>query len=288
MLFDRVVVPVPETEFGKLAGEELAQLDAEVAWLEKRGMGRRFPWDPERFEEWRGRFVAAAAARELEEEPENRRTRDAELDTRYELVQAVKDGVLTIPESPRVKPVAVPVFGQSEELGDLPFERVGGPREEQAAFELVLDEMPLPAQDAPLEHIARLREKRVFRSAMTKMRAWQTDVALQLMEAQENPAKRELILDRARLQLVDWIASFRTAMEEAELAKARGIVKTVASIGQALVSPMEDLVGLAGDVADNVSMRTTEELCWKSVYREEFALAGVVCLSERALHGKPV
>src|SRR5687767_10513329 len=187
ILFDRIVIPVATRPFRRLTQEELDRLSSDADFLVDEGRAVRFDWEPERFEEWKLEMAGKALSAYL--------GKDAEADTRYQLQHEVQEGIASISKPEGVEVLAVPVCNSKDEFEHL--------SEERETLELILEALPVPSVDAPLEDICRLRDREDFATSLGKMRIWQDDLVLALVRAQSD-RERQILLRQAKARLAYW------------------------------------------------------------------------------------
>ena len=266
VLFDRVVIPVPTEPFRKLDGPELDQLSAEVDFLVAEGRAVRFDWDPSRFEEWKQEMAGKAVSAFL--------GKHAEDDTRYQLQFEVSEGIarMEIPKTDDV--LTVPVCSSMSE-----FDRNA---EERHALEVILEALPVPDANAPLEDICRLRDREDFATSLGKMRIWQDDLVLALIRANFD-REREVLIRQAKARLKDWIATYRRLVEDAGLASGTATLSAISSLGQTIAGDARGIPRLLAGLRDVATVRQSKRPSWKVVADLECAPAGLIYSSEKVL-----
>jgi hypothetical protein len=148
-LFDRIVVPLPEKPIGDQTQDELDQLAAEIAYLEKNGAAKPYEWKSPEFDDWRTKRLAEVLAADF--------IRDALLDTRLMLAeQFACDDVQ-----------AIPVYGGEQHFADA---RKDLMQVEEALTVEIVQKLPIPDYETPLENIVSLRTKPAFRKALEDLR----------------------------------------------------------------------------------------------------------------------
>lgn len=163
-LFDRIVVPLPPTPIGDQTQEELNQLKAEVDYLREAKAAEPYEWKSAAFEEWRKPVLAQALAAGL--------NRDAFGDTRLMLSEQFY--------SPDVQ--AIPVYGGHQQFADSC--KALGQVEEALTIE-IMQRLPVPEYDTPLESLVRLRETPAFRRALDDLLEWKRDKAPAIVLAED-------------------------------------------------------------------------------------------------------
>ncbi|WP_028063992.1 hypothetical protein [Solirubrobacter soli] len=270
VLFDRVVVPVPSQPFGRLDAKEIETLEADIAFLADADAAVRFEWDPARFAEYEAGVVRESAATFLDGSPEWR--------TRMQLVHAVKAGSVSLAVPDGVRDVsAVPVYQTADDFKALAVD-TAGEAAEQDTLELILDHIPVPADDTPLELVVELRDKPAFRQAKLALDLWRTTLVLELLEAGEDAIKRKAVLSKASAELAKWAADYTRAMSDTKFAKVEAGFTFVGVIGKLLsLDPT-----VVQDAKDMVMLRTIRQPCWRALAGEPFAPAGVIYEASQA------
>lgn len=248
-LFDRIVVPVPPQPIGNQTPEELAQLQAEVSFLADHGAAVLHDWSSSAFQEWQRPLLAAAIAAKV--------NRDAFMDTRLMLAEHF--------ESDDVQ--AVPVYGeQAYEVARLTL-----PQIEEALTLEVMQQLPVPDFDTPLENLVKLRGTRAFRIALDDLLEWKRKEAPGIFLASDRPrAMAAAMRDFARLT-----KKYAEAMESEGYKKAGSVASIFFSLftGEPLGAIKEGLV----------SLRELREPCWKKLSETKCAPGAVVYHFQQAL-----
>jgi hypothetical protein len=243
-LFDRIVVPVPPTPVGDQTQEELNQLIADVTYLEKHKAAKIFEWSSDAFEAWRRPFLAEATSAKI--------NRDVFHDTRLMEVEKLR-------KLPGIQ--AVPVYRGTEQFNQAKEDLI----EVQEALTLeILQRLPVPDDNTPLEKLVSLREKPAFRKALEDLLEW---------KHLRVPA---IALDNNRQEALNAaIGDFdKLTKKYSEAMKAEGFKKlgTVSSIFFSLF-----MGEVAGAIKEGlVAFRETREPCWKKLSEMKCAPGGVV------------
>jgi hypothetical protein len=254
-LFDRIVVPVPPMPIGDQTQEELDQLKAEVDYLVRQNAAKRYEWSSQDFQEWRRPLLAEAIASGL--------NRDAFQDTR---LMVAKNIHLLGPETEEVQ--AVPVYGGMEQYAKL--------RQElmvivDALTIEIVQRLPVPEEDTPLENLVHLRENPAFRKALDDLLEWKRLRAPAIaMDADRPKAIAAAMRDFDKIT-----KEYAEAMES----EGHKRVGSVGSIFFALVTG--DVLGAIKEGL--VSFREVREPCWKKVSAMKCAPGGVVYHFKEAL-----
>jgi hypothetical protein len=242
-LFDRIVVPVPPQPIGDQTSEELTQLAAEIKYLASHGAAALHQWSSNAFEEWRRPLLAEAVATRL--------NRDAFLDTRLMLAETFTSGEVQ----------AVPVYNGNEHYLRSRQELY---QAEDALTVEILQRLPVPNYDTPLENLVELRKKAAFRTALDDLLEWKRLQLPAIVLAKERPRA----IANAMRDFDKYTRAYAEAMES-EGYKTAGSVASIffaLATGEVLGAIKEGLV----------SFRELREPCWKKVSAMKCAPGGVV------------
>jgi hypothetical protein len=240
-LFDRIVVPLPPKPIADQTEEELKQLEAEVEYLSKSGAAEPYEWNSATFEEWRQPLIAEALATGY--------NRDPFLDTR----------LMIAGEFPHV--VAIPVYGGQQQFDN---SRKSLMQAEEALTIEIMQKLPVPDFDTPLENLVRLRAKPAFRTALDNLLEWKRDKAPAIVLAED---RKEAIA--AAMRDFDKLTKAYADAMESEGYKKKG---SVGSIFFSLITG--EPIGAVKETL--VAFREVREPCWKKVSALKCAPGGVV------------
>ena len=248
-LFDRIVVPLPPKPIGDQTEEELDQLHAEIDYLRKANAAEPYEWKSTAFEEWRKPFLAESLAAGL--------NRDAFFDTRLMLSEQF--------QSRNVQ--AVPVCGGPQQFADSCKALM---QVEEALTIEIMQRLPVPDYDTPLENLVRLRETPAFRRALDDLLEWKRDKAPAIVMAEDRGSAMA-----AAMRDFDKLTKAYAEAMEAEGYKKAGLV---GSILFALISgPPIGTINPIGAIKEVcVSYREMREPCWKRLSEMKCAPGGVV------------
>jgi hypothetical protein len=249
-LFDRIVVPLPPKPIGDQTAEELDQLKAEVDFLASHNAAVAHQWSSETFREWREPFLAEAVAARV--------NRDVFQDTRLMLAEDLTSSDVQ----------AIPVYGGLDQYAKARNELtdIG----EALTVEL-MQRLPVPDYDTPLENLIHLRNNPAFRTALADLLEWKRlRIPTIFFEANRPSALGAAMRDFDRL-----------TQKYAEEMDSEGYKKvgTVASIFFGVVTGE-----IAGTIKEGlVSFSEVREPCWKKVSELKCAPGGVVYHFKEAL-----
>ena len=242
-LFDKIVVPIPPSPIGDQTAAELSQLRADVAYLVKKKAAVSYKWSSANFNEWHRPVLAEAIATNV--------SRDAYVDTRLMLAEKLKSDEVQ----------AVPVYGGQEHYKESQWDL---PQVEQALTLEIMQRLPVPGYDTPLENLVLLRNKPAFRTALEDLLDWKRQQVPAIVLAKDRkPAFSAALRDFDKLT-----KKYAEAMESAGYKTAGTVTSVFFALftGEMLGAIKEGLV----------SLREVREPCWKKVAEMKCAPGGVV------------
>jgi hypothetical protein len=243
-----IVVPLPPKPIGDQTQEELDQLEAEVDYLKEAQAAEPYEWKSAAFEDWRKPFLAESLAAGL--------NRDAFVDTRLMLSEQFY--------SPDVQ--AIPVYGGPQQFADSC--KALAQVEEALTIE-IMQRLPVPDYDTPLENLVKLRGTRAFRRALNDLLEWKRDKAPAIVLAKD----RKTAMAAAMRDFDKLTKAYAEAMESEGYKKAG----SVGSIFFSLITA--EPLGAIKEAL--VSFRELREPCWKKVSEMKCAPGGVVYHASR-------
>jgi hypothetical protein len=249
-LFDRIVVPIPPEPIGDQTPGELQQLQAEISYLVEHDAAVLYEWDSSSFQEWRRPILAEAIASGV--------NRDPFADTRMMLVEKLYSTDVE----------AVPVYGGQHHYTQ---SRLTLPQVEEALTLEIVQRLPVPEYDTPLENLVRLRKSPSFRTALDDLLEWKRQ---RVPEIFLQPDHSKAIA--AALRDFDKLTKSYAAAMESEGFKKLGSVGSIffaLFTGEILGAIKEGLI----------SFRELREPCWKKMSEMKCAPGGVVYQFEEAL-----
>ncbi len=156
---------------------------------------------------------------------------------------------------------AVPVYGGREEFTRARNEL--GQVEEAVTTEIV-QRLPVPDYDTPLENLVRLRQKPAFRDALANLLEWKQLKVPAVVLAADRPAA----MTAAMRELDKLTRAYAEAMESEGYKKAG----TIGSIFFSLITGQ-----VVGAIKEGlVAFRELREPCWKKVSQMKCAPGGVI------------
>lgn len=272
VLFDKAVIPVPLASTRKISEAEIDQLSADVDYLCDNGAAVRFDWDATEFDQWRESKAGEAAAQLLD--------KDRELATRLQLQEAAEEQLKPAQREDGGKKVtAIPVYGTLEEYRST-WENFA----KNEVVEIVLDKMPLPREDTPLEDIIRLRESKAFQESMRALRRWQNIIIRDLLATGDRSEVWKATVQTAIDDLERQVTKYRKAMDDARFNKVEVGVVSILALGAALAAGGGPVIATLSALAPPAfKIKELIRPWWRQVNDEEFAAAGVVCQAEEVM-----
>ena len=157
--------------------------------------------------------------------------------------------------------LAIPVYGGQQQFAD---SRNALMQAEEALTIEIMQRLPVPEYDTPLENLVRLRETPAFRRALDDLLEWKRDKAPAIVLAEDR--KNAIV---AAMRDFDKLTKAYAAAMESEGYKKAG---SVGSIFFSLITG--EYIGAVKEAL--VTFREVREPCWKEVSEMKCAPAGVI------------
>jgi hypothetical protein len=290
VLFDKVVIPVPvrpiKGSAGEITAEEIKRLSADVDYLRGEGAAVRVDWNPKDFNHWRESQAGEALAQLLD--------KDKQLATRFQLQEAVEKGLLSEGVVKRVGPNedpggtglaavkrirAIPVYGDWQEY--LAVWKSGA---DTKFVEIVAEQIPMPADESPLEAIVELRQRDSFKYFVKAFRHFQEQTVINLLNAHGDPEIIKRASEAASSMLADWVGKFRKDVEDLRVKRVEGSFAWLLAVSSALYDWTGlSLKALAELVPHAFKIRSLTRPWWTVVTDKPWAAAGLVYESLEAV-----
>lgn len=266
VLFDRLVIPVPDAPVYDISSQELDELNANVSYLEQNNAGVAYKWESTEFSEWRQK-----ALRESLTIGQG----DNLYDSRMMLVETIDD----IAKRKNVSAIGVPVYGSR-----VAFEESNKniTKIEESLLIGLTRELILPDHQCPLETIIELREKQSFKSALSSFKDWYDEEIPAIIESTSRKTAEKSINDFKKM-----LSEYNRMMENALDNRRKTLVVSVLGLGAGLTAVLKDPEALAfiAAVAPAVfSLDTLREPAWRIAQDSKFAPAGVIYEANKHFH----
>jgi hypothetical protein len=272
VLFDKIVVPIPDAPIkgkrGEITAEDIDRLSVEVDYLKEHGIAMPVVWNKAEFDAWRELKSAESTALALGH---------AEIDTRAQLMESVKKSLEEIKKPLNEYPTVLPVYSDFHEYNEC-YQAMHAGEVDGQVLQIVAKALPMPADDEDLQRIVDLRHRESFRVFMPAFREWQQKVAAKLYEAGGDKVKREREIRIATLELQNSIRKFEIAVQEAhrhKLVKGVTLPLVVGSTFMGEVRPL--LAAILHEGPELLHLHELVQPWWRPLLKEEFALAGIIC-----------
>jgi hypothetical protein len=270
VLFDRIVVPIPTRTVGSLTAQEIAGMEADVKFLEDRGAAKRVDWDPDEFAQWRQQAEAAEAGQQ--EALARRLVNDPPLLTRLQLKEKTDKQVSALLPPDVISVTAVPVYStpQAYDVSSADLGRHW--LAEKVTLEVVLKQIPVPAESASFDDILLLRDTASFQASLAALRQWQRKTVDELLQENDEASAR-----RAARDFSEMIRKYAESLAEAHYKQVTTTITSMLALGAAFSAVAGPLVGTLAAVASPVfSIRKLLRPCWKDLEEKQCFPAGVV------------
>jgi len=270
VLFDRIVVPVPTRTVGSLTAQEIDRVEKEVEYLQARGAAKKVDWDPDEFAQWRQQVEAAEAGQQ--EAIARRLVNDPPHLTRLQLKEKTDKQVSALLPPDVISVTAVPVYSTPQAYdissADLSCHWVA----EKVTLEVVLKQIPVPAESASFNDILRLRDSASFQASLAALRQWQRKTVGELLQENDEASAR-----RAAREFSEMTRKYTESLADAKYEKVTTTITSMLALGAAFGAAAGPLVGTLAAVASPVfSIRKLLRPCWKDLEEKQCFPAGVV------------
>ena len=265
VLFDRVVIPIPEYQIGDLTYQEIDRLHADATYLEQNGAAVICPLKQGEFQEYQNAIIKEGLTVQK---------RDLLYDTRLMLKTRAED----------LKPKsvyeinAVPVYGVREQFLDA-YSKIAPITSDSLLLE-ISQELTVPNENTPLESIIKLREKDSFKSARKALREWQVKKIPDLLT--ENSEKHILL---AKEEFKEMLRRYEEEINKSTFDKSKVVVNSVLAIGAAFSAAMGQIptaIAFISGLAPNLfSLKESFAPTWKDLRDKNFEAAGVIYEANR-------
>ncbi len=279
LLFDRVVIPVPTKQVGKLTQQQIDQMAQEAIYLESEGAGVFFEWKPEEFYEWQKRTI--------EDEAVDREMLAAFLQnnppmaTRMQLSNHYQKAIPDLLPAGVESVIALPVYGSLAGFNALTDTIRKEDPYEQMTLEIIMKHLPIPSDDTPLEEILRVRQSEHYQKALLAMRIWQMKTVGELLT---NFSERKYKMAKAEFE--KGLQDYRDAMKDAGWEKLETGAISLLVVGGVLAGEIKEnplLTALAELASPLFSIKKVIKPSWKHAQHDSFAPAGVIYVAEQEL-----
>ena len=267
ILFDRIVIPVPEAPIGDQTTQEIDRLFADATYLQDNGAAIIYKFNPDEFSNWQSNILREALT-------VNRR--DNLYDTRLMLKTMTED----LKPKDVYEVTAVPVYGARETFTNA-YSNINPVTENNLLLELS-HYIDVPDQQTPLEAIIHLRNEDSFQSARRALRDWQFDKMPKILEGN---SAREILLSKQDFDLM--LKRYQEEISKAKFNKTTIVVTSLITLGalfSAAFGQMPTAIALMSGAAPNLfSLIQSSTPSWKDLREKKYEAAGVIFEANRVL-----
>ncbi|MFT5818853.1 MAG: hypothetical protein ACI8ZM_000074 [Crocinitomix sp.] len=267
ILFDRLVIPVPNKPIGDLTVAEIDQLYSNASYLEKHNAAIIYDWDSAEFQNWQAEYSREALSIG---------SRDSLYDSRL-LLQRKTD---------ELKPdnvhdvISVPVYSARKKFVDA-YKIIDTYAQEAMSVELS-QLISVPSENTPLESIIALRNKPSFQSARRALRDWQITKMPEVLGEKSTKNIGLAIEDYQRM-----LGRYEEEMHNAKFKKKKVIVTsmlTLGSIFSAALGQTQTAIALFAGAAPNLfNIKEAFTPTWKSLRDKDYEAGGVIYEANKLL-----
>jgi hypothetical protein len=259
VLFDRIIIPIPNKPVYDLTNQELDKLYADSSYLKKNNAAEIYDWDISEFQAWRDDFIRESLSA---------KSTDLLYDTR--LMLAGKADTLKPKDVYDI--VSVPIYGAREQFSDA--YKTLMPVKENLIVELS-QLISVPSADTPLENIIELRNRESFQSSRRALRDWQLKTLPELLTEK---SEKHLIL--AKEDFMRMLKRYEEEMQKGNFKKTKLVVTSLLALGgllEAATGHMPEAIAFMSGVAPSLfALKEATLPIWKDLRDKSFEPAGVI------------
>lgn len=267
VLFDRIVIPIPEKAIYDLSTEEIDRLNGDAEYLQTNDAAIIYPWDSNQFSQWQTEFFKEALAE---------KSTDSLYDSRIYLHKKVD----TLKPAGVYDIVSVPVYGARSDFA-ASYARIFPEKASDLLIE-ISQLISVPDKETPLAEIIAIRTKESFLSARRALRDWQLK---KMPEILQDTSKKSILL--AKEDFKRMLLRYEEAMEEGKFSKSKVVVTSLLALGGVAAAAFGQhtaAIGLLSGAAPNLfSLRQSRRPVWKELRDKPFEAAGVIYEANTAL-----
>jgi len=272
ILFDRIVIPIPENPFGTLTSKELKNVYENAKKLEKNKAAVIYSWKLDEFEQWETETMREALAL---------KKTDKLYHTRMQGVAKTDD----LKKQAGVEYVsAAPVYGARKKFEEA-YSKITLDQKNNLTIELgQLITVPEMTKDPDLlDKIIALRGEDKFKSSMLALRDWQDKIP----EVVPGEDPRKTIL-KAKEKFEQMLEQYEEEIKKAKFKKTKSLVTSILAVGGAITSAAIGQIPLtialmAKVVSDCFSFKESLTPSWKDLAGKNYECAGVIFEGNRIL-----
>ncbi|HAL81614.1 MAG TPA: hypothetical protein DCO83_04750 [Mucilaginibacter sp.] len=266
VLFDRIVIPVPNKPIHDITSQELDRLSADAAFLEDSDAAIIYPWEQDQFDEWRDSFLKESLAA---------KSTDLLYDSRLWMTA----------KSDQIKPhgvydvTAVPIYGAKAQYENI-YGKLESPKNNQI---LELSQLiSVPNGVTPLQDIVELRNKESFQSARRALRKWQVDTMPELLS---EPSEK--LLAKGMEDFKEMLRRYEEEINKGNFKTRKIVVTSLLALGSLLAGALghtATAIAIISGAAPNLfSLKESNVPAWKDLRDKPFEAAGVIYQANKAL-----
>jgi hypothetical protein len=268
LLFDRIVIPIPNNPIHELTLEELDQLRSDAKYLQDHGAATVFEWQPTAFDDYlKDRMKEALAVGTGDLLYESRLLLQKHAD------ELKPDGVMEV--------TAVPIYGARERFEEA-YREINAIEQQQLMVQLG-QLISVPEAGAPLEDIIRLRESKQFETARLAFRNWQFKKLPEEIAYEKSAKMVALAVEDYKRMLTD----YEGAMSSGRFSKIKGAVTAILALASgtsAMLGHTQTAIAFLSGAAPNIfSLKGFFAPRWKDFKDKSYAPAAVVFSANQTL-----
>ncbi len=275
ILFDRIVIPIPENPFGILTSDELKNFNRNAKKLEDNNAAVIYTWNLDEFQQWETETMREALT----------------LGKTDKLYHTRMHGITKIDDLKKLAGVeyvsAAPVYGARKDFNDS-YSKISLGSKNNLSIELsqLITVPDIDKDPYLLDKIIELRGEESFKTAMIALRDWQNEIPD--VVAGEDPRKKIL---KAKEKFGYLLNQYEEEIKKAKFKKTKSIVTSILAVGGALTSAAIGQIPLtialmAKVASDCFSFKDALTPSWKELSGKKYECAGVIFEANQVLKKK--
>lgn len=265
ILFDRIVIPIPDVAIDALTSEEIDRLSADATYLQNNGAAVIYNFKEDEFRSWQSDIIREALTVKKS---------DSLYDTRLMLQTKVED----IKPKDVYEIKAVPVYGARQKFVNA-YANINPISQDNLLLELS-QYITVPGHLSPLEEIIDLRNKESFQSARSALRKWQLET---LPETIEGNSVKEILL--AKEEFEQMLKRYEEEIQKGKFNKNKVVITSLLALGalfSAAAGQIPTAIALiSGAVPHLFGLKESVSPAWKDLRDKKFEPAGVIYEANR-------
>ena len=268
ILFDRIIIPIPDKAIDALTVEEIDQLSADAAFLQSNGAAIIYNFKESEFRNWQDDVIREVLTVKKS---------DSLYDTRLMLQTKAED----FKPKDVYEITAIPVYGAREKFTDI-YTKINPLPQKNLLLELS-QFISVPKDKSSLGDIIDLRQRDTFTSALRALREWQLEKLPKVVEA---GSEKEVLLAKEEFEFM--LKRYEEEISKGRFDKKKVVITSLLALGalfSAAAGEVTTAIALMSGAAPNLfDLKESFSPSWKDLRDTKFEPAGVIYEANRLLH----